>query len=116
MVASFATVFANLWLFWVAALAAVTWYKLWKARSSITDILRAAPNARMRGERIQNVALFAFVLGGYAATALRTSLDADHPSLPEAPAALLAILGGSNGIYLVRKALDARPPAEPRED
>lgn len=115
MVASFAKTFANLWLFWLAALAAVTWFKLWKAQSSITDILRSSPNAEMRSERIQNVALLLLVLGGYAANALRTPLDPDHPSLPDAPATLLAILAGSNGIYLVKKALDARLRAGPGE-
>lgn len=115
MVASFAKAFANLWLFWLVALAAITWFKLWRARSSITDILRSSPNATMRAERIQNLALFLLVLGGYAATALRFLLDPDRPSLPDAPTTLLAILGGSNGIYLVKKALDTRPSAQPQE-
>jgi hypothetical protein len=109
MIATWAKIFANLWILWLAALLAVTWFKLWKAQSSITDIVRSEPNREMRAERLQNVAVFLFLLGGYAISALRTPLDLKNPSLPDVSATLLAVLTGSNGIYLVKKALDARP-------
>lgn len=115
MTARLANVFANLSLLWLAALAAVTWLKLWRAQSSLSDIVRSAPAGEMRSERIQNVAVFLFLLAGYAQNALRTPPDPHHPSLPEAPAALLAILTASNGVYLVKKALDVRAIARPVE-
>ena len=108
MIAPFAKLFANLMLAWLAALFLVTWYKLWKADSSITGILRSSPTAEMRSERIQNLAVFGFVLGAYALNALRTPLDVDDPSLPEASTTLMMLLAGSNGIYLVKKTLDVR--------
>ncbi|HEX8165678.1 MAG TPA: hypothetical protein VF601_07810 [Beijerinckiaceae bacterium] len=109
--AIYAKLFANLMLAWLAALFLVTWYKLWKAQSSITGILRASPTAEVRSERVQNVAAFAFVLGAYALNALRTPLDPDNPSLPDASPTLMMLLAGSNGIYLIKKTIDARLPA-----
>ena len=111
MTARLATAFANLWLLWLAALAATTWLKLWRADSSLTGLVRSAPTGEVRAERIQNLAVFLFLLAGYAQGALRTPLDPQRPSLPDAPAALLALLAGSNGLYLVKKALDARTAA-----
>jgi hypothetical protein len=96
----------SLWLLvgWLALLAAAVLYRGWAAGISITDLLRSSSSldASFDPERIQNLALFLFVLGGFVLTALR---GFPTKSLPEIPETLLVLLAGSNGAYLTGKVI-----------
>jgi hypothetical protein len=54
-------------------------------------------------ERVVAMATFPFVLGVYALHALQADVSGAHPSLPDVPQSLMALLTGGNGLYLAGK-------------
>jgi hypothetical protein len=104
MAASSASIAMKIFLAWLAILAMISFYKLWKNGVRLTDMLRARSGGEnLIGDRLQNFALFLFIVGSYVLSAVAIQLDPVRPSMPDVSDTLLIVLTGSSGLYLAGK-------------
>jgi hypothetical protein len=84
---------------WIGALALVVAYRILSGEISLYGLL-SAEGQRFDPERVQSFFVFIFVIGAYFVQALNN----DQPTkLPDIPESLLALLAGSNGLFLAGK-------------
>ncbi len=85
--------------FLLGALALIVGYKMLTGRINTSGLLEDKERRSLSPSRIQ-LLLFTFVGAGAYLAAVPEMFDAAAPKLPEVPAELLVLLGGSQVVYL----------------
>ncbi len=92
-----AQTFGWLLLAWIGALVVVVAYRMVQGDIPFDGLL-SSDGDRYDPERVQSLAVFLFVIVAYLGGALAGT--AEHHRLPDIPASLLALLAGSNGLFI----------------
>ena len=95
-----AEILLNLMFAWFAALAAIVFYRLINGQIRTTGLLNQTLNGPRSPERVQLMIGSTMALGYY----LTLSLSSDPSTgMPEPPIWVLAMVGGSQSVYLLGK-------------
>lgn len=94
-----ATVITFQMWFLLGALALIVGYKMLTGRINTSGLLEDKERRSLSPSRIQ-LLLFTFVGAGAYLAAVPEMFEAAAPRLPEVPAELLLLLGGSQAVYL----------------
>lgn len=94
-----ATVITFQMWFLLGALALIVGYKMLTGRINTSGLLEDKERRSLSPSRIQ-LLLFTFVGAGACLAAVPEMFEAAAPRLPEVPAELLLLLGGSQAVYL----------------
>lgn len=97
--------FAAALVIWLIALLALMIYRMLSGSVNLAGLFRTrggagTPSGRIEAERVQLLIAFFFALAFYAKAAVAQAQTGMATSLPEAPEELIAILTGSNALYL----------------
>ena len=89
---------------WLITLIAIVLWRLLISADALSGLLKTKPNDGQLPERMQNLAIVMVVVAYYVAMTgkLVGSGEAPH-RMPELPDALLALVGGSQAIFLAGK-------------
>jgi len=89
---------------WLVALMAIVLWRLLISTDALSGLLKTEPDDGQLPERMQNLAIIMVVVAYYVAMAgkLVGSGEAPH-RMPDLPDALLALVGGSQAVFLAGK-------------
>ena len=90
-------------LTWLGSLAGLVALRVLMGNIRSSGFLSDNPGSEVAADRVVAMAVFPAVVLAYVISALNTDLSGPSPSLPDVPESVIALLTGSNGLYLAGK-------------